>query len=86
MNPIDTNPIRKINSKRWYRISYDGEYIIDMPTKNSILDEDEEFQSKIFAGAYFTNRWNYVLKGDVLMTRYPEWTVNGKFINVCNTI
>ena len=45
------------------------------------FDLDEKVDSKIMTGAYLTKELNYIIKGDVLLKHYPEFT-DGNFIEV----
>lgn len=72
---------KQVNPKLWYRIDYDGMCHAEYKFKSMCFDLDEKVDSKIMTGAYLTKELNYIIKGDVLLKHYPEFT-DGNFIEV----
>ena len=66
-----------VNSKLWYRFDYDGVCCGEYKCKSMCFDEHEETGSRIMNGAYQTKELNFIIRGDVLLKTYPEFTDNG---------
>ena len=72
---------KKVNPKLWYRIDYDGMCHAEYEFKSMCFDEGEKIDSRIMKGAYQTKELTYIIKGDVLLKHYSEFTDND-FIEV----
>lgn len=73
-----------VQKNHWYKIDYDGHCQGRYAKKGECFDQDEKINLRIMKGAYQTKELNFIIKGDVLLKEYSEFTVNG-IIDVGNS-